>query len=921
MFVIRIIITFIVYLGIFIGSRNELNEKIEPPHSLTISEKFVDPLGFYDSVPTFSWKLPINKNVLAQSAYSIVVASDPSLLPDHPDIWASGKIQSEQSVFLPYQGKTFSSRDIVYWQVQFWDQENQVSKWSETAYFEMGLLNNQDWYGDWIGITNKTPKAQTRSNTPLFIPQYLRKSFNLTKNIKKARLYITAKGLFQPFINGQKIGKDLMVPGWTPYSKRIETLTYDVTKDLVAGKNAIGVILAEGWYAGRIGYKSSQWTNLEPPKLLCQLEIEFKDGTKEIITSDKTWKATQNGPLRSSGIYDGEFYDSNFKMPNWNRPNYQDSQLWQLVITEKIEGQPILRPKRHQTVRTIETKPTIDVIQSQNNTAIFDIGQNLAGVAHVKVPMVKGDTLIIKFAEMLNNDGSLHTDNYRSAHSTDYYIANKSGMIDWHPQFTYHGFRFVELSGFAKDEEPNISWVSALVQHSDFDMIGKFSSSSTMLNQLQSNIKWGLKSNFFEIPTDCPQRNERLGFTGDAQVFTKAAVQNADLQGFFMAWLQSMREEQYENNIIPVVIPNVIGEYSESGWSDAAVIIPWNVYKSTGNKEILEENYDMIKRWVAYHKSCSTNFISEMKSVGDWLQPYSTAEDSRRGDTPHSLISTAYFSHAANLTAKIAKVLGKDEDQNYYKDLSESVSKAFEDRFFDKSGKLIIGKESQTGYLLALAYDLLSDELSSEAIVHLKQLINEADGHLRTGFLGTPLLAPVLVETENVDLMYNLLFKETYPSWFYSINQGATTMWERWNSYSKESGFESARMNSLNHYAYGAVGQFFFEGIAGIFPLEAGFKKIRIAPLIGSQLTSARGEIESPYGKIVSSWKINNGQFELKVVIPPNTTARIEIPSNDSTILKDGSFLEHPNIKILKNNNKEIILDALSGAYTFQTKL
>ncbi|MGB5942942.1 MAG: glycoside hydrolase family 78 protein [Leeuwenhoekiella sp.] len=923
MIVFRAFILFSVCIATIIQFDGEDVKKIKPAHSLTISEKFVDPMGFYDSLPSFSWKLPVSDEVLSQSAYSIVVASEPSLLPNHPDIWQSGKIQSGQSVFVPYEGTALSSRERVYWQVQFWNQENNESEWSETAHLELGLLKNEDWKGEWIGITTETPKLQTRYKTPLFVPQYLRKNFSTKKDIKKARLYITAKGLFEPFINGKKIGEDFMVPGWTPYSKRIETLTYDVTKNLVDGNNAIGIILAEGWYAGRIGYKATQWTNTVPPMMLCQLEIEYGDGSKDVIVSNNTWKATQNGPLRSSGIYDGEFYDASLEMHDWSCPGFEEERHWQAVITEEIAEQPLLRPKRHLPVRAIATKPSINVTRAQSNSAIFDIGQNLAGVARVSVPMAKGDTLVIKFAEMLNSDGSLHTTNYRSAHSTDYYIAKETGIIDWRPQFTYHGFRFVQLSGFAIGKKPKKSWVSAIVQHSKFDMIGSFSSSSAMLNQLQSNIKWGLKSNFYEIPTDCPQRNERLGFTGDAQVFTRAAVQNAALQGFFMAWMQSMREEQYDDNIIPVVIPNVIGKYSESGWSDAAVIIPWQVYKSTGNRAILEENYDMIKRWVAYHKSSSTDYISEMKSVGDWLQPYSTAVDARRGDTPHPLISTAYFGHAAKLTAKIAAILGKESESDYYEDLYKEVSNAFETKFFDNNGKLVVGTESQTGYLLALAYDLLSDELKIKAVDHLKRLIDEAGGHLRTGFLGTPLLAPVLVKTGNTDLMFELLFRETYPSWFYSINQGATTMWERWNSYSLESGFKDDSMNSLNHYAYGAVGQFFYEGISGITPLKAGYKKIRIAPQIGGGLTSAKGEIESPYGKIVSSWKLENGRCEFNVVIPPNTVATIELPvGKPSKILLNGRVYNNsPNIELVNSEDDKQVYMAKAGSYTFQTEL
>lgn len=895
------------------------NKELESAHKLTISEGFTNPLGFYDTTPSFSWQLPVNTTFKKQSAYAIRVASSKNLITNTPDIWNTGKILSDQSTYVSYQGSPLLSRQTLYWQIKYWDQDNNVSKWSKIATFEMGLLSNTEWQGKWIGITNKTPKEKTRANTPLFVPQYLRKEFEVNKKIKKARLYITAKGVFEAFLNGNKIGTDLMVPGWTPYNKRIETLSYNVIDHVIDGNNALGVTLAEGWYAGRIGYKRSQWTNTEPPMVLCQLEIEFGNGDKKIISTDNTWKATNKGPLRTSEIYDGEFYNANMQMTGWNNTSFEEDEKWKNVITENINDSILLTPKRHLPVRVVDTIGTATLLNSKGDHVIFDMGQNLAGLASVEVPMNKGDTLIVNFAEMLNKDGSLYKKSYRSAHSTDYYVAKANGIITWRPQFTYHGFRYVQLSGYNKNFKPEKNWVKALVMHSNFNIKGSFSSSNSKLNQLQSNIKWGLRSNFFEVPTDCPQRNERLGFTGDAQVFSRAALFNADVHAFFMSWLQSMREEQYKDNIIPVVVPNVIGKYSESGWSDAAVIIPWEVYISTGNTDVLDENYDMIKRWVTYHESKSDKYISTMKSVGDWLQPYATGADPRRGDTPHTVISTAYFAHAAKLLAQMAKVLNRTEDYNTYLKLHQTVANAFENEFFDDNGKLTTEKETQTGYLLALNFNLLSKRLKGKATNHLKRLIEEADNHLRTGFLGTPLLAPVLVETDNTDVMYTLLFKETYPSWLYSINQGATTMWERWNSYSHENGYESESMNSFNHYAYGAVGQFLYERIAGIYPLEPGYKKIKIAPASGGGLQWAKGQIETSFGVIRSNWNITGSKFRLRVSIPPNTSAIIVLPANkNSELIKENHIsnsVQNINIKSQNGNTTNIEVDA--GNYTF----
>jgi len=433
---------------------------------------------------------------------------------------------------------------------------------------------------------------------------------------------------------------------------------------------------------------------------------------------------------------------------------------------------------------------------------------------------------------------------------------------------------------------------------------------------------WGLRGNFFDIPTDCPQRDERMGWTGDAQVFGPTSLFNADVYKFWASWMQSVRESQYENGGIPFVVPDVLnnGKVS-SGWGDVCTIIPWKIYFRTGDVSILEENYDMMKKWVQHHNDTADNYISHMNSFADWLQPY-PENGNNKGDTSHSLIGTAFFAHSAKLTAKAAGVLGKQEEQAKYEELYKNVAQAFENKFFD-NGKVKDVSETQTSYLLALAFDLLSDENKQNAKKHLLEKIAEADNHLRTGFLGTPLLSEVLDETGEVNLMYKLLFNETYPSWFYSINQGATTIWERWNSYSKEEGFNPQRMNSLNHYAYGAIGEWMYERIAGIATIEVGYKKIRIAPIPKAPLTSASGSLNTPYGKVSSSWEIKNDDFELKVVVPPNTTAQIVIPADteEELRLNGTKFSDTKNAKLLDKGKETFQLEVQPGTYTFQSKI
>ncbi|AWW32839.1 rhamnosidase [Echinicola strongylocentroti] len=847
------------------------------PVSLRVSENFTSPLGFYDSKPTFSWNLPTSNNGLQQTAYQIVAGSDPDLLPEKADFWNSEKVTSSQSAWIKYSGTALGSRQRVYWQVRYWDQEGQPSEWSKTESFELGLLDNSDWSAKWIGLPTAEEEVTGEYGDMVHRPQYLRKDFDIPSDVTQARLYITAKGVFDVHLNAKDISDDVMPPGWTPYDERIETITYDVTDLLSQGPNTIGVELAPGWHSGRLGWQKSNWSETPSPKVLCQLEMIHSDGSKSLLITDHSWKATTDGPIRRASIYDGELYDARKELEGWTSNGYEDSD-WSKVLVEDIDPLVDLQPKRHHTV-----KPKIHLeakkVEMTDGEAVFDLEQNMVGVSRLQVPMKKGDTLKVRFSEMLSPDGTFYTDNYRSALSTDYYIADKTGVIDWMPKFTFHGFRYVALSGYDLGKTPTEDWVTGVVQYSDFDQNGSFSSSHEKLNQLQSNIQWGLRGNFFDVPTDCPQRDERLGWTGDAQVFGPTSLFNAEVYSFWASWLQSVRESQYKNGGIPFVVPDVLQNNKvSSGWGDACTIIPWELYRYTGDRAILEDNYEMMKKWVHHHKESTTDLISHMNSFADWLQPFPETGNTR-GDTSPKLIGTAFFGYSAKLTALTAEVLGREREAKEYWDLYNAVATAFDQQFFNADGEVTGVEPTQTAYLLALAFDLIPDNKRAKAGEHLVAKINEADNHLRTGFLGTPLLAKVLDQLGHPELMYTLLFKETYPSWFYSINQGATTIWERWNSYSKTDGFNPQRMNSLNHYAYGAIGQWMYERIAGIAPIEAGYKKIRIAPFPHEPLTTAKASVNTTYGEVKSSWQIEGNLFVLKTTVPQNTTASIELPT------------------------------------------
>lgn len=901
----------------------------EAPNGLTISEGFKNPIGFYDVNPTFSWKLPVSEDIKTQKAYQLVVASSIDLLPTNPDLWDSNKKESSQSTFISYQGKDLHSRQKGYWQVRYWNQDDQVSQWSDINYFELGLLNNSDWKAKWTGLDTAKDSIKGVRNFLMHRPQYLRKEFDLNSDIESARLYITAKGVFDVHLNGKDVSDDVMPPGWTPYNHRIETLTYDVSELIASGKNVLAVELASGWHSGRISRGSALYEKFASPKILCQLEITMEDRSQQIIISDETWKGTTNGPIRLASIYDGEVYDANLEMPNWTTTNFDDS-TWIQTETDAIADSVKLEPKRHNTVKTRTTIDNVKLVSAKNNTAIFNFQQNIVGVPKVKVPMKKGDTLKIRFSEMLLKDGTFYTTNYRSAKSTDYYIALKDGIIEYTPKFTFHGFQFLELSGFDQSANPEPSWVAGLVQYSNFEEKGTFTSSHEKLNQLQTNITWGLRGNFFDVPTDCPQRDERLGWTGDAQVIAPTALFNYEVHSFWTAWLQSLRESQLEhkNGLVPWIVPDVLQiNRASPGWGDAAVIIPWNIYNITGDKSVLEENFEASKKWISFYKSKieDKEFIPKMPSFGDWLQPFPVKQgkSGNSGDTSKELIITAHFAYSSHLVSKMAGVLGKTQEEEEYKNLYKSIASTFENEFFDENGKVKTEHETQTSYLLAIHFNLLKAETKKKAQQNLLETIKRADYHLGTGFLGTPILPKVLDDMGEVDLMYKILFKETYPSWFYSINNGATTMWERWNSYSKAEGYNPQSMNSLNHYAYGAIGQWMYERLAGLASLEPGYKKIKIAPIPNTEyLSSASASLNTPYGRALSSWKVEEKKFYLEAVIPPNTTAEIHLAHTiKEDVLLNGKSLDDVSYIELVEAYDNVVLKVNSGKYKFQTKL
>ncbi len=830
-------------------------------------EYFKNPLGLDVPLPRLSWQLQSTRQGTKQTAYQIVINSGSDV------IWDTGKVKSSQSVHIVYNGPALASGQRVSWKVRTWDQNGKPSLYSAPAWWEMGLLNRKDWKGQWIG-SSVAGGPYTMAPCP-----FLRKSFILDKPLAAARLYITALGLYEAFINGNLVTKDIFTPGWPEFRNRTIYQVFDVTELLQTGKNALGIVLGDGWYCGHVGWEARQFFG-DRPKLLAQLKLVYADRSEYIIVTDSTWK-TVTGPLLESDIMMGESYDARRDIPGWNLPDFDDSS-WYCVATFPDPGIAIVAQQGPLVRRIQELKPIAEPTRTIDSGYIYDLGQNITGRVRLKVSGPKGTTIRLRFSEMLKPDGTIYNENLRLARATDYYTLKGDSEEVYEPRFTFHGFRYVEVGGLTGDPSPDM--VTGIVIHSATPPTGTFECSDPLINQLQHNILWSQKDNFLEIPTDCPQRDERLGWTGDAQVFIRTAAFNMNIAGFFTKWLDDMVASQSREGWIPKTIPNTELNNKDAGpaWADALIICPWTLYLCYGDTHLLEKHYAALKRFVDYLSRTSQREIRCHPTVdpwggfGDWLALDGSGKT--EGGTSKDLIGTAFFAYSARLMANIAQVLGKDNDAEYYVKMSERVHEAFNRRFVTQEGLIV--SQTQTAYVLALHFDLLPEELRPAAVDTLVNDIEQRGWHLSTGFVGSPYLLHVLSRFGRLDVAYKLLFQKTWPSWLYAVTQGATTIWERWDGWTHDRGFQDPGMNSFNHYAYGAIGDWLYTVVAGINvdPARPGYKHIIFHAQPGGSLTSAKATLNSIYGLIVSDWRIVDDQFAWDIVVPPNATATILLP-------------------------------------------
>ena len=743
---------------------------------------------------------------------------------------------------------------------------------------------------------------------PSTVP-YLRKSFTLTNPVRQATLYATALGLYELQLNGNRVGDHILAPDWTDYSKRLRYQAYDVTSLLTSGANVLGAQAANGWYCGHIGNGGNQYWGTSPG-LLAQLEIIHTDGTSERIISDGSWKM-QVSPLTASDFMMGEDYDATREVAGWAVPGFDDSSWSQVLL--RTEPAHVLNGQVMEPVRKLAELIPKSLTQPATGKWTYDLGQNMVGVVRLKITAAAGTRLTLRHAEMLNPDGTVYTANLRGAASVDSYICKGGGEEIWQPKFTFHGFRYVELTGVSS--APPLDAVTGINIGSDNLKTGNFACSDGFVNQLHSHIQWGQRGNYLSVPTDCPQRDERLGWMGDAEVFVRTATCNADIASFFTKWLTDVTDAQLTSGSFTDVSPNTGTSNGAPAWGDAGVICPWTIYQAYGDLRLLDRCYPAMVKWVEYCRTTSTNSIrsgNRGNDYGDWL--------SINANTDKELIGTAYYAYSTRLVAKAAAALGKSADAATYEALFQTIKTAFINKYVNVSSGAITGS-TQCAYAMALKFDLLPDNLRGSVAQLLEDDVIAKGNHLSTGFVGVSYLLPQLSAAGKTDTAYRLMLQDTFPSWLFSVKLGATTIWERWDGWTPQNGFQDAGMNSFNHYSLGSCGEWLYDTVAGIDqdPSSTGYQKIVIHPQPGSQLTSANASLLTIHGRISSSWHQYAGGFTLDTTIPTNTAAVVFVPANaaDQVMESGQPATSSDTVTYLRMESGTAVFAVGSGRYHF----
>lgn len=848
-------------------------------------EHLTEALGIGIAQPRLSWTTQTDAINWRQSAYEIAYFDADGELHEQ-----SGRVESSQSVLVSWPFAPLTSREKVGVRVRVWgksesESADNATEWSEIAIIEAGLLNESDWDARFI-----TPDWEEDSSVDNPAP-YLRHSFELRAGIRSARLYITALGVYEAQLNGSPVGDHVLAPGWTVYDERLRYQTFDVTSLLQEGANGLGVTVADGWYRGRLGFGGGR-RNIYGDKLgvLAQLEVTYADGSSERIVSNERWRAA-TGPILMSSIYDGESYDARLELAGWTEGDFDDAAWSGVRVLE--EDLSRLEAPLGPRVRCIETLAPVAITQSPAGKTLVDFGQNLVGWLSIKVQGEAGHTITLRHAEVLE-DGELGTRPLRHAKATDHYTLRGGDIESWAPRFTFHGFRYVEVNDWPGELKPEN--IQAVVVHSDMERTGWFECSDPMLNQLHQNVVWGMRGNFLDVPTDCPQRDERLGWTGDLQVFAPTATFLYDVDGFLQSWLRDLAAEQNKvGGAVPHFIPNLMGKGGAAAWGDAAVVVPWVLYQRYGDVGMLADQFESMCAWVDYVASLAGDSFLWDKGFqfGDWLDPTAPPDEPGKARTDKVIVASAYFAHSAELLSFAAEVLGDQSAHSRYADLAAKAKAAFANQYVTPAGRMMC--DAETAYALALMFDLLpTAEQRQRAGDRLAELVRESGYTIRTGFVGTPLMCDALCSAGHHAIAYRLLKQEECPSWLYPVTMGATTIWERWDSMLPDGSINAGEMTSFNHYALGAVADWMQRTIGGIepggvTPDEVGYRAIRFAPRPGGGLTHCQTKLRTPYGMATCEWRIDGDNFEMKVSVPPNARGEVVLPGQDGGPIQVGS--------------------------------
>ena len=894
-------------------------------------EYAVNPIGADVLHPRFSWVLNHSERGRLQSAYRILVSSTMENSDNETgNFWDSGKVESDKSVNVEYRGKSLESKACYYWKVRWWDNAGQESYFSEVANFEMGLLVQDDWEARWIGGGD-----------------LLRNQFAIEGEVKQARAYVCGLGWYELRINGQKVGDYQLDPGQTDYDKVALYSTYDVTNLLKNGENAIGVMLGNGRYAqdwssvpgvfGRVqAYKNAS------PKVILQLEIQLEDGKCQKLLTNETWK-TAKGPIIENDIYNGEIYDARLEKPGWDSFGCDDSQ-WEKARVAAPPGGRLVSQGTFPPIKAIKTIPPIVMTTPRPDVYVYDFGQNFTGWVRLTVSGQRGAEVKLRFAELLHSDGMINVIPNRTAKVTDTYILKGEGAETYEPRFTYHGFRYVEVTGYPG--APNLNSIQGIVVHSAVEPVGEFQCSNQLINKIHENVLWTQVSNLMSIPTDCPQRNERMGWLGDAQLVVEESIFNFNMAAFYTKWLRDIRESQKKDGSISDVAPPHWQRYpADPAWGTACVIIPWYLYLYYDDERILEDNYRLMKGWVDYLTTIEEGHLIKFSKYGDWCPPGKF----RSLDTPGELISSWCYYHDTFTLSNIARILGKSADAKKYAALSRSTKEAFnkeylEEDYYSYSSKIsntllrfdLCSENDKKGYrkrvlytqtpnVLPLYMEMVPENKKGAVLQNLFENVEiTTDCHVSTGILGTRYILDTLTKYGRVDLAYRLATQTTYPGWGYMIREGATTLWERWEY------MAGGGMNSHNHIMFGSIDAWFYKVLAGISQDLAapGFRRVIIKPYIIGDLNYVSTSVNTIRGKVSSSWRREQSTLVVEVTVPVNSEGEVNLPlsglknpvikEGGREIYKNGSYIQGvAGITNGKRDGGYVTFGVGSGAYSF----